>query len=95
MPTRTEFLTEKDALEFRRAPMSSRVITRDRRGILTTGALSFSAIPEKGRFRGCVAFRPLTGAMPEFIDCAETDATQSAALQRAELLANYHFPPGG
>ena len=75
--------------------MSSRVITRDQRGMLTTGELSFTAIPEGARFRGCVSFRPLSGGMPEFIDCADTDATEAGALQRAELLANHHFPPGG
>jgi hypothetical protein len=75
--------------------MSSRVLTRDRHGILTTGELLFSAIPEAARFRGCVTFRPLISGMPEFIDCKQTDATESEALQRAKLLADRHFPPGG
>jgi hypothetical protein len=33
--------------------------------------------------------------MPEFIECKETDATEAEALQRATLLANRLFPPGG
>jgi hypothetical protein len=74
--------------------MSSRVITRNRRGILTTGELLVSAIPEVARFRGCATFRPLMSGMPEFIDCKQTDATESEALQRARLLAKRHFPPG-
>jgi hypothetical protein len=74
--------------------MSPRVITRDRRGILATGELRVSAIPDGARFRGCVTFRPMIG-MPEFIDCDQTDATEPEALKRAELLANRHFPPGG
>jgi hypothetical protein len=77
-----------------RSAMSSRVLTRDRRGILTTGELMVSAVPEAARFRGCVTFRPLIGGMPEFIDCKETDATESEALQRAQLLADRHFPLG-
>jgi hypothetical protein len=76
--------------------MSSRVLTRDRHGILTTGELLFSAISEgEGRFRGCVTFRPLISGMPEFIDCKQTDATESEALQRAKLVGDRHFPPGG
>jgi hypothetical protein len=75
--------------------MSSRVITHNRHGILTTGEVLVSAIPEAARFRVCVTFRPLIGDMPEFIDCKETDTTEAAALQRARLLANRHFPPVG
>ena len=74
--------------------MSPRVLARDRHGILTTGELLVSAIPEVARFRGCVTFRPLIGGMPEFIDWKETDATEAEALQRAKLLANRHFAPG-
>jgi hypothetical protein len=77
-----------------RSPMSSRVITRNRHGIPTTGELLVSAIPEVERFRGCVTFRPLISVMPEFIDCKETDATESEALHRATLLANRHFSLG-
>ena len=75
--------------------MSSRVLTRDRDGILTTGELLVSAIREAARFRGCVTFRPLIGGMPEFIDCKKTDATETEALHRATLLANRHFSLGG
>ena len=76
--------------------MSSRMLTRDRHGILTTGELLFSAIPQEvARFRGCVTFRPLISGMPEFIDCDETDASESEALQRAKLLAERHFCCGG
>jgi hypothetical protein len=32
--------------------------------------------------------------MPEFIDCKQTDATESEALQRARLVAKRRFPPG-
>ena len=70
--------------------MSPRVIVRDRDGILRIGELLLSAIPEVARFRGCVTFKPLDG-MPKFIDCKETDATESEALQRAKLLANHQF----
>lgn len=75
--------------------MPPRVTTLDRRGVPTTGDLSSFAIPEEGRFRGGVAFRPLSGAAAESIYCADTDETESAALQRAKLLGNKRFPPGG
>jgi hypothetical protein len=72
--------------------MSSCVLTRDQRGVLTTGELLVSVIPEQSRFRGSVTFRPLLGDIPESIDCKETDPTESAALQRAIRLAERHFP---
>jgi hypothetical protein len=75
--------------------MSSRVITHNRYGVLTTGELLVSAIPEAPRFRGCVTVRPLMSGIPEFIECKVTDATQAEALQRARPLANCRFPPGG
>lgn len=72
--------------------MPSRVIVvRDRHGILTTGELLLSAIPDAEGFRGCLTFRALIGGVPEFIDCQETDATESEALRRAQLLADRHF----
>ena len=72
--------------------MTSSVITLNRHGILTTGELLVSALPEAAQFRGCVTFRPLLSGMPEFIDCAETDATESEALQPAKRLADRQFP---
>ena len=72
--------------------MSSYVLTRDRQGVLTSGELLVSVIPEDARFRGCVTFRPLFGDMPEFIGSKETDPTESMALQSAIRLAERHFP---
>ena len=69
--------------------MSPRVITRDRHGVLTTGESPGFCDPGGSPVSRLRDFRPLIGGMPEFIE------TEAAALQRARLLANRHFPPVG